>query len=277
MTDPNLGEPGQAQATAPRELEFLVGSWNRFEVLRALTSTPRTRGALQEHTGVSRPTLSRILSDLKDRGWVQRRNDEYEATRHGEVIATELDQFVSNLETVEKLEPALEWLRTEQLGFPLAHLQESELLTPTPQNQTRPMRKLEDRIDSTTEMRVLATGVTYEVVDAICQACVAGDLQFQCVLDRSALQGTRTHPELAAMFQEMIELGHCDAYYYEGDEELLAYNLVDDAVMFCGISGGGLPLGILVSENDTVRSWAAFNFEKRKDESRRLQPEEFVD
>lgn len=276
MIDSNLGGDGQQQVTAPQPLEFLVGSWNRFVVLKTLASTPQTRADIQDLTGVSRPTLSRILSDLIDRGWVQRRNDEYEVTPQGEVIASEVAQFVGNIRTAEQLDSALEWLRTERFGFPLGHLEESDVLTPTPQDQTGPMRKLAHRIDSTNEMRVLATGVTYEVVDAICQACLTDGLQFECVLNEHALQGTRTHSDLAAKFEEMIDLDHCDAYYYDGDEDLLAYNLVDDAVMFCGISGGGLPLGILVSENDTVRSWAAFNFEKRKDESTPLEAEDFT-
>lgn len=275
MTEPNVGDHGRQRAAPPEPLAFLVGSWNRFVVLNALVPAPQTRTDLQDRTGVSRPTLSRILSALVDRGWVTRRNDEYEATRTGEVIASEVAQFVDNVETADRLDSALEWLRTERFGFPLGDLEESEVLTPTPQDQTGPLRSLAARIDATTEMRVLATGVTYEVVDAICQACLAGDLEFECVLDENALQGTRTHPELAAMFAEMVELDHCEAYYYDGDEELLAYNLIDDAVMFCGISGGGLPLGILVSEHNTVRSWAAFNFEQRKADARPLGPDAF--
>lgn len=276
MANPNFGEREDTQVSAPEPLEFLVGSWNRFVVLDALTPGPRTRADLREETGVSRPTLSRILSDLIDREWVRRRNDEYEATRRGAVIVSEVTQLVDNIETAKQLDSALEWLRTDRLEFPLSHLKESEVLTPTRQNQTAPMRKIEERIDSTSEMRVLATGVTYEVVDAICQTCLAGELQFQCVLDESALRGTRAHPELAEMFVEMIEQGTCDAYYYDSDQELIAYNLIDGAVMFCGISGGGLPLGILVSEDETVRSWAAFNFEKRKGESKSIEAEEFA-
>lgn len=276
MTDPEPEEWAETRVTAPQPLEFLVGSWNRFVVLDELVPTPRTRDDLQSVTGVSRPTLSRILSDLVDRGWVRRRNSEYEATRHGEVIASEVATFVDNVETAERLGSALEWIPTERLEFPLGELAEAEVLTPTPQDQTAPMRDLRARIDSTIEMRVLATGVTYEVVDAICQACVDGDLEFRCVLDETALQGTLAQPELADTFAEMIELGHCKAYYFDGDDELLAYNLVDDAVLFCGISGGGLPLGILVSENDTVTSWASYNFEKRRGESATLDVDDFA-
>lgn len=276
MTDPDLPGRDETQAKAPQLLEFLVGSWNRFMILDALTPSPQTRADLRELIGVSRPTLSRILSDLVDRGLVRRQNDEYETTRRGAVMTNEVAQFVDNIEAAEQLGSALEWIQTERLGFALGHLKESEVLTPTPQNQTAPMRQLRDYIDATTEMRVLATGVTYEVVDAICQACLVGELQLQCVVDETALQGVREHPDLAEMFAEMVESGHCEVYLYGGDEELLAYNLIDDVVMFCGISDGGLPLGILVSENDAVRSWAAFNFQKRKDESVSLDVKTFA-
>jgi predicted transcriptional regulator len=273
MTDTNPGDLVEVQETAPATLEFLVGSWNRFEVLNALATTPRTRDELGELTGVSRPTLSRILSDLTDREWIRRRNDEFEATSKGRVIASEVDQVVDNIQAAERLDTALEWIRTDLLGFDLAHLADAEILTPSPRDHTRPMRQLATYIDETEEMRIAATGVTYEVVNAICQAGVAGELRLWCVLDDHALGGIRLNPDLAAMFSEMIELGHCEAYHYLGEDDLLDYNLVDDAVMFCGISDDGLPLGILLSKNEACRTWTGLHFETLVDDSTLLDPD----
>lgn len=276
MADTDPGEIIEPSEAPPEPIEFLVGSWSRFRVLNALGTTPRTRDDLMELTGVSRSTLSRILSDLTDRGWIVRRNDEYEATAKGVLVATEMEQLVSNIETAEELGAALEWLPPDMLGFDLAHLADATVLTPSPQDHTEPMRHITESISSTTNMRIVATGVTHKVVDAICRAGIAGDLTLHCVLDDGAFSGIRADADLREMFQEMIEAGHCEAYHYDGEDDLLDINLVDDAVMLCGHSDSGPPPGVVISSDDTVQTWAAVTFEMRRDESNPLDADAFT-
>lgn len=276
MTDNSPDEVIETAEGPPEPLDFLVGSWNRFEVLNALGTTPRTRDELRGITGVSRSTLSRILSDLTDRGWIHRYNDEYEATPKGAIVASEIKGFVDNIETAEELDVALEWLPPEMLGFDLANLADATVLTPTPEDHTNPIRRLVEHISSTTEMRIVATGVTHEAVDAICRAGIAGDLTLQCVLDEAAFSGIRTDPDFRGMFQEMIESGHCKAYRYVGENDLLDINVVDDAVMICGHSDDGPPPGVIITSDDTVQTWAAVTFEKRRDESVPLDADAFT-
>lgn len=276
MADTDPGEIIETAKSPPESIEFLVGSWSRFRVLNALGTTPRTRDDLMELTAVSRSTLSRFLSDLTDYGWIVRRNDEYEATPKGVLVATEMEQLVTNIETAEKLDAALEWLPPDMLGFDLAHLADATVLTPSPQDHTEPMRNITEYISSTTEMRVVATGVTHKVVDAICRAGIAGELTLHCVLAEGAFSGIRADPDLREMFQEMIDGGHCEAYQYDGEDDLLDFNLVDDTVMLCGHSESGPPPGVVISNNDTVRTWAAVTFEIRRDESNPLDADAFT-
>lgn len=275
MSRPNHDGQSEAGATAPESLDFLVGSWNRFEVLNALDSTSRTRHDLRDLTGVSRPTLSRILSDLVDRGWVQRHNDEYVATEIGGVVASELEATVANIETAQTLGTALGWLPTDRFGFALDRLADADVLTPSPQDHTGPMRQIATYLDGTTAMRSVATGVTFEVVRAICEACLAGDLSFRCVLGDDAVAGVRENAELAEMIAEMIDGGSCEAFHYVGDEQLFDFNVLDETTMFCGISGRNYPQGVLISTDDAVRSWAAYRYEAFEDQSHRLDPGAF--
>ena len=218
-------------------------------------------------TETSRPTLSRILSDLTDRGWIVRRNDEYEATPTGAAVAVEVAQFVGNIEAIETLDGGLDWLPIESLGFELAHLADAEVLTPAFEDQTGPMRQLADYISRTEQLRVVATGVTYEIVDELCRAGLAGELSIRCVLDDRGLEGIRTHPDLAEMFGEMVDIGHCEAYRYTGGDELIDCNLLDEVVMFCGHGDDARPAGILLSDDDAVKSWMAYYFDRLRDRS----------
>lgn len=61
-------------------VEYLSRSENRVQVLEALTANALTRCDLQEEIGVSQATLSRILQDFTDRGWVRKQGAVYEAT-----------------------------------------------------------------------------------------------------------------------------------------------------------------------------------------------------
>lgn len=276
MAEQNPEGRVDTRAAPPESLTFLVRSWNRFEVLNALESTTRTRRELRELTGVSRPTLSRILSDLVDRGWVTRQNDVYRATPIGRVVAGEMESVVANIDAARDLGAALDWFDTEAFGFDLAHLADAEILTPQPQDQTRPMRQLATYIGDTSEMRCVATGVTYEVVDAICEACIAGSLHLCCIMDDDAVAGVSAEPDLASQFVEMIDRGQCTAYRYVGAEELIDFNVLDTVVCFCGISDGGLPQGVVVSDDDSVRSWATYHFDTLREQSAPLDADAFT-
>lgn len=264
------------EPTAPEPITFLTRSWNRYEVLHTLANEPRTRDELLDLTGVSRPTLSRILSDLMSRDWIVRHNDEYEATPNGSVIAAECRRFTANLDAVDHLDGTLEWLETDALGFDLRHLRDAEVITPDLQNQTAPMRTLADRIANTSEMCVVASGVTYEVVENICQACLAGELTLRCVLDDRALAGLQSHPDLADMFADMVARDVCDAYRFDGQDDLVDCNLLDDLVMFCGHTDDGRPAGIVIAEHPTVRSWTAYYFDSLREDAEPLEPDVFV-
>lgn len=276
MSEPNrdlLVETGEGP---PEPLEFVVGSWNRFEVLRELERRPRTRDELRELTGVSRSTLSRILSDLIDRAWIVRRNDEFNATPKGDVIVGELSQLIDNIETAETLEDTLAWLPPDKLGFDLGRLADATVLTPSPEDHTAPVSQLIEQMTETTEMRLVATGVTPKIVDAICRSGLTGDLALSCVLDEQAVSGLRTDPDFRKMFRTMLEREQCEAYRYDGDDDLLDINLIDDAVMFCGHSDDGPPPGVVISDDDTVMTWAAVTFEERRSDSVPLGADAFT-
>ncbi len=80
-------------AEALDEIEYLARSENRLVVLRTLATEPMARDALREETGGSRQTLARILSELEERGWVDRAGVDYRATTLGAYLAREFEAF----------------------------------------------------------------------------------------------------------------------------------------------------------------------------------------
>lgn len=276
MTESNPDRVLPHQNGAPDPLHFLIASWNRYEVLTTVRQRARRRDELLELVEVSRPTLSRILADLIEYGWIRRINHEYEATPEGRVIADEIRQFVANLEATQHLAGDLHWLPTDRFGFDLSHLKDARVFHPRPADHTGPMRELTERYQATDTIEIVATGVTYEVVKDLCQACLEGELTIDCVVNDDAIEGVRMHDDLASMFATMIEDGRCHAHHYTGPEEPIESNILDDSVMFCGHSTDGIPQGIVLSGSDVVHSWMKYYFERLRKESVAVGPEIFT-
>lgn len=265
-----------ADASAPPDVvAFFAGSWHRFTVLQALRTAPRTRHELRELTGVSRPTLSRILRDLGERDWLIRVDDTYRATPPGTVVAAEVAQFVENIEATASLDGALAWLPTERFEFDLARLADATVLTPDPADQTGPMRRLVEDVEATATLEVVATGVNYEVVEAVTGAALDGDLTLRVLLDDRGLAAVRSHAALTDRFGEVLA-GGGDVYRYHGDDELVECNLLDDVVLFCGHTDDGRPAGILRSEDPHVRAWTAAYVERLRGEAEPLGVDAFT-
>ena len=55
-------------------VDWLTRSEHRVEVLEALTEGQRLRSELQELTGISRVTSNRMLAELEDRNWIDRKS-----------------------------------------------------------------------------------------------------------------------------------------------------------------------------------------------------------
>lgn len=156
------------------DVEFLLGSANRLDVLDAIHTAPRDRHELRERTGASRVTCSRVLGDLEDRSWIVRRNGTYQLTPRGAAVAREIERLFDNLEAVDGLDGTLQWLPIEQFDFELGRLADATVITSTDRELTAAITRTADRVRDTTRVRNVATGISAEVVDAYLDAATTG-------------------------------------------------------------------------------------------------------
>ncbi len=161
---------------ARADTAFLVGSWNRLEVLEAVAAEPLPRSELGDTVDVSRVTLSRILSDLEARGWLAREGDTYQATRAGTYVASELRRLLANLRTLNHLGENISWLRLEELDFDLAHLQDADVITPNWDDFSAQTTRLVELVSNCTAIRGLGTGLDREFMKAVSDETMEGSL-----------------------------------------------------------------------------------------------------
>lgn len=266
---------------AKDDIEFLVSSWNRFDVLDAIAGEPQTRNELKAQIDVSRVTLSRILADLEARDWIVRANDHYEVTDTGALIATELGRVVANLQTLNQLGDDLEWIRHEQFDFDLFHLRDAELITPTWDDFSIQTRRIIELALSCSRIRGISTGIDREFFEMLSEAAANDDIEQELLLPPKVVDKIVSETELRRTFLGIADAPNATIYRYDGDRPLMMLGILDmnepaEVAMMCGYHEEGAPPGTLKSIDPTVRTWAVEYFEARRAESAPLSPAVFT-
>lgn len=255
------------------DIEFLANSWNRLDVLAAVADGPRSRTELKELTDVSRVTLSRILSDLEDRGWIVRETGQFEATASGAIIAREVSGLLETLIAADEMGDALEWLPVEEFDFDLENLRDVSVITPDSTDLNAPTGDLVDLMREGSRIRNVTNAVNREGMVPLRDAVVTGDLSLEWILTPEVVDTMSADPELRRVVADLCESEQVDVYHYLGETPVTMVAICDERVVVCGHGDGDVPPGTIRTTNDAVRSWAESYLDDRLADARRLEPE----
>jgi predicted transcriptional regulator len=258
------------------DVAFLASSPNRVEVLSLIQTAPRKRDDLKEATDVSRVTLSRILSELEERGWITRTNHQYEPTPRGSFVAEEFTQLLENMDAALELDDELAWLPVEKFGFDLDCLRDAEIVTPSHSDHTAAIRRVSAAARDAEWVKGTATGVSRDVLDAIRDLTVEREGSLEFVLTPEAVAVIRTDAGLRHRFHDVLESGRATVYRYDGDEPILMVLMTNVSVLLCGHDEEGPPPGTVETVHESVQSWATAYFASRRADSRELGVEAFT-
>lgn len=259
------------------DLEFLASSWTRFDVLQALRDGPRMRHELKDLTQVSRVTLSRILSDLEERGWIRRDGDHYEATDHGRLIADEVGRLLSTLVTADEMADAIEWLPVDEFDFELDRLRDVTVITPDQHDFTAPTSDLVMVVEEHDHIRAVPTGITPAFIEAVRDATTRDELTVELVLPAAVHDIITDDPELAGWFADIASSGNAELYRYDGDRDCLMVGVFGETAMLCGEhDDDGVPPGTVATEDPAIRSWVERYIDVRLNEAERLKVSAFA-
>lgn len=257
------------------DVEFLARSSSRVRVLEAIHNAARTRDELRAVSDASRTTLSRILADFEERGWITLTNGRYQSTPEGSFVASEVIRLLENMETAEKLDGVLQWLPVGEFGFDLRCLRDAEVVTLS-WNDPASMRLLAEHLDGASRVRSMADSVSREVVDALRALTVEGGGTYEGILSSRAIQMIRDHPALCEQMRDMLASGRAVVHQYDGEEVGSMVMLFDDSVALCNHASGGPQMEGIMTDNESVRSWADSCFETVLADADRLDIEAFA-
>jgi len=245
--------------TALEDIAYLSRSANRVVILDGLTEGQYSRGALANQTGVSRTTLDRIVNELEERGWVKRTTEgNYSATAHGRLLMRRFRPFLESVEALHCLDDALTWLPIDELDIGLEHFSDAVVRQPESGDPVEVTDFFNELLWNTSEFRVLSHLAPPEPLgETLVERVTSERMTMDGVITDELLGYLGSRPERARRWIALVEAGS-DLHHHKGP---IPCNLwIFDETVLIKKSGPepideayGVPI---VSENDTVRSWA---------------------
>ena len=253
------------------EIDEFVGLTRRSSVLDALREGPLDRRDLQERVGASRPTIHRQIRALEADGLVVKRDGAFALTPVGELAAAEFARTFEVMDTVSALSKIVRWLPVSAFDFDFARLRDAEVALPHPNDPFAPNRRMLRRIHGADRIRM----VTYTFLpegDPAARRCFIEEHQsFEGVLDPTLFESLLADPAGATHLRDLLAHGSHIAVAPAPVPLILI--LADETVIIGAVDSGGSPRGLLVTDDDVVRTWAEDAVDAYLDEATQVTPE----
>lgn len=251
------------------DVEFLARSGHRVEVLRTLADGARTRADLHDETGISQPTLGRILGDFEERHWVERRGREYALTAPGELVADAFEELLDTVETVQTVGDVLQQLPTELMDIDLRAFSGATVVPPDGGDAFRHIRRAEREFTAADHTLFLSDTVGTRMPERLAEEYAEflnSDKVAESVISSSTLEQAVPDAESVRMLRQGIESGHVRSYVYDGPIPFVLA-VADETVMLFPTDENGIPTALVETDDETVRAWAEDLFEQYRAQS----------
>jgi predicted transcriptional regulator len=237
-------------------IDEFVGLARRWPVLDALREGPLDRRDLQERVGVSRPTIHRQARALAEDGLVTKRDGAFVLTPVGELAAAAFTRAFEVMDTVSALSRVARWLplREFDFDFDFDRLRDAEVALPHPNDPFAPTRRLVRRIHAADRIRMVTYTFLPEGNPATRRCSIDAEQSFEAVLDPTLAETLLDDPASAAYFRELLTQGRRIAVAPEPVPIILT--VADGTVLIGAVDDGGSPQGLILTDDDAIRSWA---------------------
>lgn len=119
-------------------------------------------------TGVSRPTLGRILDDLERLAWITQHGQNCRITPLRAWVHEEFTELLEAMETAHRLRDVMRWFLTDNVNFEVIQwLTDAEVTFATESDPTAPIRRACEQLRTGTRLRFLTTQVTVWYFDGL--------------------------------------------------------------------------------------------------------------
>ncbi|AFK20119.1 ArsR family transcriptional regulator [Haloferax mediterranei ATCC 33500] len=255
------------------DVQFLARANTRIRAIKLLAKRPYSRDELIEALDISRATLSRLLRQFEDRGWVAKDGRQYVTTRFGSAIANDISSLVDTVTTTQQTQHLAQYLPFDELGLKIHQLRGAEITEPTSSDPAAPARRVGQILESSNRTRILKHAIDPNASRPHYEAVIEGRQRTEVVLTREAMRTVNQNSETRHWFKEMIT-NDVPLYQYDGS---LPVNLkiVDERVLLTPSDENGLIVALIECENKDIFSWATDLFETYCSQATRVGADAF--
>jgi len=253
------------------DVAFLANSENRVAVFELLVEAPRSRNKINEQVDASRVTIARILDELEAREWIRRSGQEYRATPLGTWVYDEFSGLVAEIAAEQRLRGPLQHFPSDLLTFDVRCLRDAEILCPDGSDATAIVRRIVEFHRSGDRIRGVARTVAPVFIENQRELTVQGDTSLELVITPDILDTIRDHPPSMRRFRDMVEAETTSWFVHE--DIPISVGIVDGAVGINLTDEDGVLKGGLLTDDDTVHSWAVDLFESCREQARPVDPD----
>ena len=256
------------------DVEYLVRSSHRIEVLDALSTGAQDRRDLRATTGASSPTMGRILTAFEERRWIVRDGPTYHLTPLGEFVAERFRDLREAMAVERKLRDVWQWLPREMEGFSVDLFADAVISHPGPAYPYEPVERLTHLIQETDRLRGFDSIVFKSINnETVCRAVLDG-MELEYVYSPTALEATFAwNPERV---MEAAARENCTVYVHDDlpDGTRCGLGVTDDrAGICCHDAETGALTAVIDTDAPAAREWAISVFEHYRREARPVEPE----
>lgn len=251
------------------DVAFLARSEHRAEVLDRLTRDDWTRRELHDATGISQPTLGRILGGFEERAWAVKNGADdrraYTLTPFGELLAEEFATVLETTRTVRELREVVPHLPFEAMDFELSLLREARVTTAQPDDVLAHMRRQDEIADRSDHVRTLCSSFSPGAIQAERDRIVNGDNTGEAIVSGDALDTLSDDDEVAAWLDDIIASGGATVYRYDGEVPVML-GLFDETAGIVPLDDEGMPCGAFIETDDeAITAWVADTLDAYRD------------
>ncbi|ELZ97000.1 hypothetical protein C440_04463 [Haloferax mucosum ATCC BAA-1512] len=255
---------GGSARDALESVAFLARSEHRVHALELLDGEPRTRTELTEQMDVTRVTLSRILGDFEDRGWITRGSKRtYALTSFGALVYSDFKRLLGTVSVGRAYPDIVERLPTDWFDFDLRCLADGELVGGESADPLSAARVVANAVqNASTCTSLLGTFIAFPMY-TFEEALRAGtEPETTVVFDPGVTEQMLTDADLRNRWQT-IETATDDAVYYSLDERVpCSIDLIDGNTVFLTVDrDADRGFDIIRSTHPDVVEWAQETFE----------------
>lgn len=243
-------------------VQFLANSANRVQALTALVDEELTRRELTERIDGSRSTVTRILNEAQERGWVDSEGSQYWLTPLGESMVRDFRSYLATVEGHHHLGDMVAHLPPPLFSLDFRHLRDADVVESTTENPVAPFTRSLELFQGATEYRGLNHTSLPDHSKVLRDRVDRGRLEFEQVFEKTFFETLRSDPERAAVWNSLS-----DRVWLYDDVVPINLHIVDGTVLVWLGENRGEPVGLLMSENPSVLTWAETLYHEYRTES----------